>query len=383
METIIMRLKKSIENAIQEEFTKFVSQVKVSKNGYRIIKPKTYFWKLDLEIPRTRWKKWEANIFYSEIKAKTLEEIFDTIIMQILWLMRLWNSFEDIKQYFQSSFNFSFSNDLLSKIYNSVYEEIIQWKTRTIHNFYTILYLDATFIKLRTCDNSTGRYTIKSVPVYFIIWVNIAWEKEILDFVIMEHAENASTWQEIINSLKNRGLNDVLFACVDGLKWLKEAILSNFPNTIVQACIVHKIRNLQKLISYKDRYEFTCDFKAVYNAISQEQAMLEINTVKEKWKKYASILNDWFYDIDVWGQYFKYSHRIRKLIYTTNIIENFNGIIKTNIAKRRVYFNHKSAEISVFLAIQNKQKSLKKIAGFELLRLELINFFWENRIPKI
>ena len=321
-------------------------------------------------------------MFYSEVKAKTLEEIFDKIFNQILWLMRLWNSFEDIKNYFQEIYNFGFSNDFLSKIYNSISTEILEWKTRVLNNFYTIIYLDATFIKLRTADVNTWRYTIKSVPVYFVIWVNISWEKEILDFVIMENPENAWTWQEIINSLRNRWINDIIFACVDWLKWFKWAILSNFPNAIIQPCIVHKIRNLQKLISYKDRYEFNLEFKKVYNAISEEEALLELNKMNIKWQKYSHILRDWFYDIDVWWQYFKYSYRIRKLIYTTNIIENLNWIIQTNIAKRRVYFTHKSAEISIFLAIQNKQNSLKKISCSQELRLELINFFWE-RIPKI
>jgi transposase-like protein len=198
----------------------------------------------------------------------------------------------------------------------------------------------------------------------------------------MENPENAWTWQEIINSLRNRWINDIIFACVDWLKWFKWAILSNFPNAIIQPCIVHKIRNLQKLISYKDRYEFNLEFKKVYNAISEEEALLELNKMNIKWQKYSHILSDWFYDIDVWWQYFKYSYRIRKLIYTTNIIENLNWIIQTNIAKRRVYFTHKSAEISIFLAIQNKQNSLKKISCSQELRLELINFFWE-RIPKI
>ncbi len=178
----------------------------------------------------------------------------------------------------------------------------------------------------------------------------------------MENPENAWTWQEIINSLRNRWINDIIFACVDWLKWFKWAILSNFPNAIIQPCIVHKIRNLQKLISYKDRYEFNLEFKKVYNAISEEEALLELNKMNIKWQKYSHILRDWFYDIDVWWQYFKYSYRIRKLIYTTNIIENLNWIIQTNIAKRRVYFTHKSAEISIFLAIQNKQNSLKKIS---------------------
>ena len=383
METILIRLKKSIQNAINEEFENFVTKVNVYKNWNRTIKPKTYFWRIDLEIPRTRWKKDENNVFYSEIKAKTLEEIFDKIFNQILWLMRLWNTFEDIKWYFSDIYDFSFSNDFLSKIYNSIYDEIIQWKTRTINNFYSILYLDATFIKLRTCDSNSWRYTIKSLPVYFIIWVNVYWEKEILDFVILENPENSWSWQEIVNSLKNRWLQDILIACIDWLKWFKEAILSNFPNVEIQPCIVHKMRNLQKLISYKDRFEFNKDFKSVYNAVSQEQAILELNKMKIKWKKYLTILDGWFYDIDEWWKYFRYSYPLRKLIYTTNIIENFNWLIKSNISKRRVYFTHKSAEISIFLAIQNKQKSLKKVFGFEQLRLELISFFWENRIPKV
>jgi len=378
----MIRLKKSIETAIQEEFEWFVSQSKVYKNGVRKITPKTYFWKMELNIPRTRGSKKDGTVFYSEIKAKTLEEIFDKVFSQILWLMRLWNTFDDIKNYFTNVYNFTFSNDLLSKVYNSVYDELIEFKTRTLSNFYTIIYLDATYIKMRV-ESQTGRSTIKSVPVYFIIWVNAFWEKEILDFMVMTNPENASSWQEVINGIKNRWVDDILIACIDGLAGFESAILSNFPNTQVQPCIVHKIRNLMKFISYKDKQEFLIEFKKVYNAISQEQAMKILTEMKNKWTQYHAILDDWFYDIDMWGKYFQYSYPIRKLIYTTNIIENFNGIIKANIGKRKVYFTQKSAEISVFLAIQNKKKSLKNIRGFEDLRRELTNFFWEKRVPII
>lgn len=380
METILQRVKKSIESAIQEEFEWFVEEMKVYKNGSRKISPKTYFWRMDLNIPRTRGRKEEWTVFFSEIKAKTLEEIFDTIWNQILGLMRLGNTFEDIKWYFESVYNFSFSNDLLSKIYNSVYDELVSFKSRTLINFYTIVYLDATYIKMKL-ESETGRSCIKSVPVYFIIGVNIFWEKEILDFVVMKHPESSIAWQEVINGIKNRWVDDILIACVDGLAGFERAIKSCFPHTEVQPCIVHRVRNLMQAISYKDKTEFLMEFKKVYNACSQEEALQLLEKMKVKWEKYSILLQDWFYDIDVWGKYFKYSYPLRRLIYSTNVIENFNWLIKSNIWKRRVYFTQRSAEISIFLAIQNKQKSLKKVRNFASLRMELADFFWEKRVP--
>ena len=380
METILQRLKKSIESAIQEEFESFVSEMEVYKNGSRKISPKTYFWKLDLNIPRTRGKKQDGTVFFSEIKAKTLEEIFDIIWNQILGLMKLWNTFDDIKNYFQEVYGFSFSNDLLSKIYNSVYDELITFKSRTLLNFYTIVYLDATYIKMKV-ESQTGRSCIKSVPVYFVIWVNIFWEKEILDFVVMKNSESSIAWQEVVNGIKNRWVDDILIACVDGLAWFERAIKSCFPNTEVQPCIVHRVRNLMQAISYKDKTEFLIEFKKVYNACSQEEALKLLEAMKQKWEKYSILLQDWFYDIDIWWKYFKYSYPLRKLIYSTNVIENFNWLIKANIWKRRVYFTQKSAEISIFLAIQNKQKSLRRVRNFTGLRMELATFFWEKRVP--
>ena len=243
-----------------------------------------------------------------------------------------------------------------------------------------MLYLDATFIKLKVKDSYSWRYTIKSVPVYFAIWVNTDWEKEILDFIIADEPENSTQWQFFINNLSNRWVKDVLFACVDWLPWLKEAVISVFTNTEIQPCIVHKIRNVRKYISYKDHWEFMKDIKSVYNANSFEEAELKLTNMKSKWKKYNNILSDWFYNIDERWKYFNYNYRIRKLIYTTNIIENWNWLVKSNIWKRKVYFTHKSAEISIFLAITYKQWKLKKIYWINQLLLQLKNIFWD-RIP--
>ena len=135
------------------------------------------------------------------------------------------------------------------------------------------------------------------------------------------------------------------------------------------------------MISFKDRNEFLKEFKSVYNANFLEEAELVLNKMKTKWSKYNSILNKWLYDIDEWWKYFKYSRKIRTLIYTTNIIENWNWIIKSNISKRRVYFTNKSAQISIFLAIMNKKDRLKKIRNCNEIKLELIWIFWD-RIPK-
>ena len=129
-------------------------------------------------------------------------------------------------------------------------------------------------------ESQTGRSCIKSVSVYFVIWVNIFWEKDILDFVVMKNPESASAWQEVVNGIVNRLVDDILIACVYGLVWFERAIKSCFPNTEVQPCIVHKVRNLMKSISYKDNTEFLIEFKKVYNACSQEEALKLLEAMK-------------------------------------------------------------------------------------------------------
>lgn len=373
-------IKKSIESNIKLEFEDFLKEKSVYRNWYRSIKAKTPVWLISIDIPRTRWNHKQWNVFCPDIKWTTISQMFDDIIIKILNLMRLWNTFSDIRYYFNEVYWFWLSNNLLSSIYNSIYDEIISWKNRTLNDFYLMLYLDATFIKLKVKDSYSWRYTIKSVPVYFAIWVNTDWEKEILDFIIADEPENSTQWQFFINNLSNRWVKDVLFACVDWLPWLKEAVISVFTNTEIQPCIVHKIRNVRKYISYKDHWEFMKDIKSVYNANSFEEAELKLTNMKSKWKKYNNILSDWFYNIDERWKYFNYNYRIRKLIYTTNIIENWNWLVKSNIWKRKVYFTHKSAEISIFLAITYKQWKLKKIYWINQLLLQLKNIFWD-RIP--
>lgn len=378
MEKVLFNLKNAIESCINEEFTEFLQNVPVSKNGYRTIHPKSPVGRVEINLPRSRWKKSEWNIFYSEIQAQTVTDMLDDVFHQILQLMKIWNTFDDIKEYFSSVYSMPISNDFLSKVYNSVYDEIMNWKSHTLKSMYMIVYLDAMYIKLKVHNPNTWRYTIQSVPVYFIIWIDMEWEKEILDFVITQNQESWIFWQEIINNLSNRGIQDILFACVDWLPWLKEWILSIFPDTIVQPCIVHKVRNIEKYVNYKDRKDFLGDIHRVYNAVNQSQAEMMLFKMQEKWKKYKRLLDDWLYDIDYWGSYFKFSYRIRRLIYTTNIIENWNSLVRTTIGRRKVYFTQKSAEISIFLAIMHREKRLKNVRWIKELQLELMNFFPER-----
>lgn len=225
------------------------------------------------------------------------------------------------------------------------------------------------YIKLKV-DNS-----IKSVPVYFIIWILPSWEKQVLDFIIDTEPENSSKYLEVLNNIKNRWVKHVLFSVFDWLPGLAKACKLAFPNTILQRCIVHKLRYSMKFIQASDEKEFLKNLKSVYNAPNIQEATRLLEIFRVKWDKYKVVLDDWLYSMDEWWNYFKYSYPIRKLIYTTNIIEAFNSLIRRHMWKKRVFFTKKSATIAVYLAVIYNQDRLKSIYWIKQIRLELSNFF--------
>ncbi len=183
-------------------------------------------------------------------------------------------------------------------------------------------------------------FSIYNVPVYFIIWISPDWSKEVLDFVIFDspHSESSSKWLSVLNSLKNRWLHNIIFTSFDWLPWLDKAVKIVFPNATLQKCIVHKLRNTLSYFKRNEEKDFIKDLKKVYNAPSLDLAIKHLELMNSKRKKYSFLLDSWLYDLDLWSSYFNFSRPIRKLIYTTNIIENFNWLIRQHISKKKVFF---------------------------------------------
>jgi len=371
--TITKLIASKIEQEIYKDFEAFIKEKSVCKNWFRTIHPKTILGQLSILIPRTRWKKSEGTNYLPDLNNSSISDTVDYLFNFVITLFSTWNTFQDIRFIFQNLFWFGIGNDLLSRIYNSIFDMFVEWKNQTLNEFYIALYLDAMYIKLKV-DNS-----IKSVPVYFIIWIDTDWNKQILDFVIWIEPENSKAWLNILNQLKARGLKEVIFTIFDWLAWLSKAVKIVFPNSKLQRCVVHKIRNTKQLLKSTDEREFLSDLKKIYNAPSKVEAIRLIEKFKIKWKKYRIILEDWLYSMDEWWEYFNYSVGIRKLIYTTNIIESFNSLIRRHMWKKRVFFTERSATISIYLALMYNKEKLKPIHWIREMKLELSIYFPEYR----
>ena len=364
-ESISSVISSKIEEEIKQDFEKFIKEQNISKNWFRTIHPKTILGQLSINIPRTRWNKKDWTTYVPDLSNCSISEIVDKLFQFIITLFSTWNTFKDIRFIFKKTFGFWVSNDLLSRIYNSLFDTLTEWRNQTLNEFYIALYLDAMYIKLKVGDS------IKSVPVYFIIWIDTDWNKQILDFVIWVEPENSKAWLERLNQLKSRWVKDVIFTIFDWLPWLSKAAKIAFPKAKIQRCLVHKVRNTIKLIKSTDEKEFLSDLKKIYNAPTKEEAIRLANKFKEKWEEYRTILDNWLYSMDEWWEYYNHSPAIRKLIYTTNIIESFNSLIRRHMWKKRVFFTKKSAEISVYLAVTYNQERLKSIRWIRELKLEL------------
>ncbi|SFP36345.1 Transposase, Mutator family, partial [Hydrogenimonas thermophila] len=225
-----------------------------------------------------------------------------------------------------------------------------EWQQRPLEAIYPFVWLDAIHYKIK----ENGKYITKAV--YTILGVNLQGKKEILGLYLSEN-EGANFWLQVLSDLNNRGVEDILIASVDGLKGFPEAINAIFPQTEVQLCIVHQIRNSLRYVASKNQKEFMKDLKQVYQAISKEAAELELDKLEEKWgKKYPIVINSWRNKWDNLSNYFKYSADIRRIIYTTNIIESVHRQFRKLTKTKGAFPNENSLLKLLYMGIQNAQK---------------------------
>jgi transposase-like protein len=225
-------------------------------------------------------------------------------------------------------------------------EEAKEWYCRTLDSFYPVVFLDAVHFKVR----EDGRIITKAA--YVALGINGDGYKDILGIWIGEN-EGAKFWLKVCNELKNRGVSDILIACVDGLKGFPDAIHTVFPETRIQLCIIHQIRNTLKYIAYKDQKAFMRDLKRVYGAESEEIAMRNLEGMMDTWKKYAVVLDNW---LDKWehlSTYFCYGHQIRKLIYTTNTVEGFNRQLRKVTKSKALFPNDEALRKTIYLSTRD------------------------------
>jgi transposase-like protein len=227
---------------------------------------------------------------------------------------------------------------------------VTTWQSRPLDPVYPIVYLDAMVMKIRK-----GKQVVNQ-SVYLALAVNLQGHKELLGLWLSEN-EGAKFWLGVLTELQNRGVQDILIACVDGLTGFPDAINAVFPKTDIQLCIVHMVRNSLKFVAWKDYKAVTTDLKDIYQASTEDQGKLALQQFGERWNdKYPQISRSWLNHWENLNTFFAYPADIRKAIYTTNAIESLNSVVRKAVNKRKVFTNEDAAKKVVFLAIEQASR---------------------------
>ncbi len=339
-------IKQLTEAALEAELESHLSkEIKNRKNGKSSKKMKSSVGEFELEVPRDR-----NGTFEPQLVKKHQTYMSDQIEQKILALYALGNSYTQISEHIEDFYGVHFSKATISAVTDKVIPLLKEWQQRPLEAIYPFVWLDAIHYKIK----ENGKYITKAV--YTILGVNLQGKKEILGLYLSEN-EGANFWLQVLSDLNNRGVEDILIASVDGLKGFPEAINAIFPQTEVQLCIVHQIRNSLRYVASKNQKEFMKDLKQVYQAISKEAAELELDKLEEKWgKKYPIVINSWRNKWDNLSNYFKYSADIRRIIYTTNIIESVHRQFRKLTKTKGAFPNENSLLKLLYMGIQNAQK---------------------------
>jgi len=297
-----------------------------------------------IEVPRDRDGSFEPVIVPKHEKRVSL---FNN---QIISMYARGMSDREIQGHLEEVYNIEVSPDLISRVTHAVLDEVREWQNRPLEKSYAIVYLDA----LRVKGREDGKSCLKSV--YTALGVNFEGQKEVLGLWIAE-TEGAKFWMGVLSELKNRGVQDILIACMDGLSGFPEAVRSVYPDTRIQLCIVHMIRNSTKFVSYKDLKKVCADLKAVYSASSEAAGRNALEEFGKKWdEKYPMIYKSWERHWEDLSEFFKYSPEIRRAIYTTNAVESMNYQLR-KVTRNRSQFSTDEAILKLlYLAIRNASK---------------------------
>jgi putative transposase len=297
-----------------------------------------------IETPRDRLGTFEPQIVK---KGQTRVTGMDE---QILCLYAKGLSTRDIVEAFEEMYGAEVSAGLVSQVTNAVIEQVKEWQVRPLDEVYPIVYLDCIILKIRQ-----DKRVIKKA-IYLALGVNLEGHKELLGMWISEN-EGARFWLSILTELKNRGLEQILIACVDGLSGFPEAIEVVYPQARVQLCIIHQVRNSLKYVSWKDYKAVTADLKQVYRSVTEAEALDELEKFAKKWdEKYPQISKSWNAQWVNLRTIFDFPAEIRQAIYTTNAIESLNSVIRKATKKRKIFPTDESALKVVFLATQAAAK---------------------------
>jgi transposase-like protein len=325
----------------------------------------------ELSTPRDR-----DGTFSPQLVKKHQTTLNDELEQKIIALYGLGMSYNDISSHIQEMYGLEVSTGTLSAVTDKIINTVKEWQGRPLETIYPIVWLDAIYYKIR----ENGKVISKAV--YTILGVNIEGRKEVLGLYISEN-EGANFWLQVLTDLSNRGISDILIACVDGLKGFPEAIEAIFPNTEVQLCIVHQIRNSLKYVGSKNQKEFMVDLKRVYKASNKDLAEAELDTLEDKWNaQYPIVIKSWRNNWERLSQYFKYPEDIRRIIYTTNTIEAVHRQFRKLTKTKGAFPNQNSLLKLLYMGIQNASKKWTMPVQNWSLTISQLAIFFEGRLDK-
>lgn len=342
------------------------------RNGKMSKKVKTVFGNVDIDTPRDR-----EGSFDPKLIAKRQTVLGDALDHKVISLYGMGMSYNDICKHVEELYGLSVSPSSLTLITDKIIEDVKLWQNRPLESVYPFLWLDAIHYKVKE-DGS-----IKTKAVYCILGVNREGVKDLLGLYISEN-EGAKFWLNVLIDLQNRGIRDVIIACIDNLKGFAEAIETIFPKTEVQLCIVHQIRNSMKYVPSKHMKPVMESLKLIYQASNKEQAEIGLALLEEQWgEKYPTMVKSWLNNWDRLSNYFKYPKEIRKIIYTTNIIESFNSQLRKVTKTKRVFSSDMALFKLIYLAYGNLKKGwIDSMCGWKLAYAQMVILFEERMMQQ-
>ena len=316
-----------------------------SRNGYSKKTVKTSFGDAEIKVPRDRNGEYEPQLI-----KKHQTTLTGDIEEKILSMYAKGMTTSDIESHIQEIYGLECSDTTISRITDKILPVVREWQQRPLEEVYAVVFMDAIHFHVR----SEGQIVKKAV--YIAIGINMEGIKEVLGMWVGEN-ESAKFWLSVMNGLKNRGLNDILIACVDGLTGFPAAIEAVYPKTEIQQCVIHQIRNTTRFVSYKDLKPLMADLKKVYAAVDEQTALSELDNFDEKWSgKYPKIAISWRNNWANLSTYFKYPQEVRTLIYTTNAIEGFNRQLRKVTKNKGVFPTDDSLIKMLYLAMMDITK---------------------------
>ena len=366
-------IKKLTEAALEGELDSHLGREIIAnrRNGKSRKTIKSLNGNFELQTPRDR-----NGSFTPHLVKKHQTSLNDEIEQKIIAMYGLGMSYQDISGHLKEIYGLEVSTGTLSAITDKIIQTVKEWQARPLASIFPIVWLDAIHYKMRENGKVVGK------AVYTILGVNLEGRKEVLGLYISEH-EGANFWLQVLTDLSNRGIKDILIACVDGLKGFPEAIEAIFPNTEVQLCVVHQIRNSLRYVGSKNQKEFMVDLKRVYKAANKDLAASELDILADKWEgKYPIVIKSWRNNWERLSQYFKYPEEIRRIIYTTNTIEAVHRQFRKLTKTKGAFPNQDSLLKLLYMGIQNASKKWTMPIQNWSLTISQLAIFFEGRLDK-